>query len=267
MGEKGDEEQLLGFLNAVLKRTGKNRLVSVEILENKTLAAETAGDKTSVLDVRAVLEDSTKVNIEVQLQNERNMDRRSLFYWSREYASSLEEGQDYLELPRVIAINIVNFSLFSAGDYHTTFHLWEDREKELMMTDVLEIHFIDMVKFRKLREKDVKHDPLQRWLTWLNQDSPPELVEEVVKMDKAINKAERLIARVLRDKEAVRAYQMKMMALSDWNSSINNARREGIEEGEYANSLEIAQKMKAAGMPVVQIAQFTGLTEADIQDL
>jgi hypothetical protein len=36
MGEKGDEEQLLGFLNAVLRRTGKDRLVSVEILENKT---------------------------------------------------------------------------------------------------------------------------------------------------------------------------------------------------------------------------------------
>jgi hypothetical protein len=36
MGEKGDEEQLLGFLNAVLRRTGKDHLVSVEILENKT---------------------------------------------------------------------------------------------------------------------------------------------------------------------------------------------------------------------------------------
>jgi hypothetical protein len=36
MGEKGDEEQLLGLLNAVLGTSGKNRLVSVEILGNRT---------------------------------------------------------------------------------------------------------------------------------------------------------------------------------------------------------------------------------------
>ncbi|MCL2834743.1 MAG: hypothetical protein FWD78_16350 [Treponema sp.] len=29
MGEKGDEEQLLGFLNAVLGRTGANRFASI----------------------------------------------------------------------------------------------------------------------------------------------------------------------------------------------------------------------------------------------
>ncbi|MDR2767618.1 MAG: Rpn family recombination-promoting nuclease/putative transposase, partial [Treponema sp.] len=67
MGEKGDEEQLLGFLNAVLKRTGKDRLVSVEILENKTVTPEVVGDKGSILDLRAVLTDGTIITIEVQL--------------------------------------------------------------------------------------------------------------------------------------------------------------------------------------------------------
>ncbi|MDR1858735.1 MAG: Rpn family recombination-promoting nuclease/putative transposase [Treponema sp.] len=52
MGEKGDEVQLLCFLNAVLGRTGDDRLASVEIIENKTLPAEFLGGKTSILDVR-----------------------------------------------------------------------------------------------------------------------------------------------------------------------------------------------------------------------
>jgi hypothetical protein len=43
MGEKGDEVQLLAFINAVLKRTGKERLQSIEIIENKKLPAETVG--------------------------------------------------------------------------------------------------------------------------------------------------------------------------------------------------------------------------------
>jgi len=38
MGEKGDEVQLLGFINAVLQRTDENRFNSVEILENKTFS-------------------------------------------------------------------------------------------------------------------------------------------------------------------------------------------------------------------------------------
>ena len=94
-GEKGDEEQLIGFLNAVLSRTRTSPIASVEIIENKTFTAEIAGNKASVLDIRAVLQDSTKVNIEVQLRNYGNMDKRSLFYWSKEYTRSLEQGQDY----------------------------------------------------------------------------------------------------------------------------------------------------------------------------
>jgi predicted transposase/invertase (TIGR01784 family) len=95
MGEKGDEEQLLGFLNAVLNRSRENRLASVEIVGNRTFTAEVIGDKSSTLDIRSILEDGTKVNIEIQVYNRWNMDRRSLFYWSREFSKSLSAGQDY----------------------------------------------------------------------------------------------------------------------------------------------------------------------------
>lgn len=57
----------------------------------------------------AVAEDGTRINIEVQLRDYGNMDRRSLFYWSREFASGLDRGGDYSQLANVIAINIVNF--------------------------------------------------------------------------------------------------------------------------------------------------------------
>jgi predicted transposase/invertase (TIGR01784 family) len=78
MGEKGDEVQLTAFLNAVLRRTGKDRIESVEILEDKDLPAETVGGKAGRLDVLAKLEDNTRVDIEVQLANQYNMERRSL---------------------------------------------------------------------------------------------------------------------------------------------------------------------------------------------
>jgi predicted transposase/invertase (TIGR01784 family) len=280
MGEKGDEEQLCAFLNAVLGRQGQDAIASVEIIENKTITAELVGDKTSILDVRARTGRDERANIEVQLRNLGNMDRRSLFYWSLEFSRGLEAGQDYRESPNVIAINLVNYEFMPrVPEFHTSFHIWEDTHREVLLTEALEIHFIDMVKFRRLGERDLGHEPLHRWLTWFDKDSPQTLVEEVIKMDAAIQKAEEKMAYVTSDKEALRAYQMREMALSDWTSGLNNARREGIEEGmqkgmqkgmqegRLEGQREIAAKMKKRGIPVGQIAEDTGLSVEDIAEL
>jgi len=283
MGEKGDEVQLLGFINAVLGKTGDDRFTSVEIIENKSFTPKVIGDKSSTLDVRAILHGKTKVNIEVQVRNQHNMDQRSLFYWSKEYAESLEEGQDYRELPNVIAINIVDFDYPPARNFHTRFHLREDSDRDLILTDALEIHFINMVKYRKQAKKGEMDDPLSRWMAWLNAKSPPELLAEVVKMDSAIQMADERMVYVTGDKEAIRAYERRQMALSDYNSAINYARdeghrkgitegmkkgmTEGMTKGRQESTLEIAQKMKTMGFLAEQIQAVTGLPIETIEQL
>jgi predicted transposase/invertase (TIGR01784 family) len=268
MGEKGDEEQLCAFVNAVLGRNERDSIESVEILENRAIAAEVIGDKSSILDVRARTTAGTRVNIEVQLRNLGNMDRRSLFYWSLEFSRGMEAGQDYRETPRVIAINIVNYKfLEQVPVFHTRFHIWEDSYREVLLTDALEIHFVDMVKFRQSGEKDLRREPLHRWLTWFDKDSPEGLVEEVVRMDTAIQKAEERMAYITNDKETLRAYQLREMALSDWTSGINHAREEGIQEGMQKGIQETARNLKKLGIPAEQIAQGTGLSVDDIARL
>jgi predicted transposase/invertase (TIGR01784 family) len=263
MGEKGDEEQLLSFLNAVLKREGESRLVSVEIIGDRNLSAEIIGDKGSILDVRSRTGDGTRINVEVQLRNVGGMDRRSLFYWSREYSRGLEAGQEYRELPNVIAVNIINFEYMRETGYHSSYHLWEDRRKEIKLTDALEIHFIEMGKFRKLREKDVRNDELERWLAYLDKESEEELVEEVIKMDGGIQKAQERMRYIANDKEALHEYEMREMALSDWASGVGQARREGRQE----EAQGIAKRLKDIGEPVDKIAKVTGLSQDEINKL
>jgi predicted transposase YdaD len=88
---------------------------------------------------------------------------------------------------------------------------------------------------------------------------------------------------------------MRQMALSDWTSGINYARREGIKEGiktgiktgikegikegiktgikegiktgEEQKAVEIARNLKAIGVPIEQIVRGTGLTESQIWEL
>jgi predicted transposase/invertase (TIGR01784 family) len=71
-------------------------------------------------------------------------------------------GQDYSLLPAMITINILDFGYIPIEDFHTSFHIYEDRHREYMLTDALELHFLDMVKFRRQREKDLVNDPLHR---------------------------------------------------------------------------------------------------------
>ena len=282
-GEKGKEEQLLSFINAVLGRSEKDKYDSVEILENKSFSAETISDKACELDIRARLKDKTSVIVEVQIRNQHNMDKRSLYYWSREYIDNIEEGQDYIELPKVIAINIVNYNFLDTDDFHTVFQLREAKNKDLILTESLEIHFLNMVKFRRLVKKDIVNDHLHRWLTWFDKSSPPELIEEVVTMDTTLLNAEEQLAYLSGDKDIKLLYERRWKHKLDWNSSMGDARREGekkglrkglkeglregILEGKSNEKLEIALKLKTIGRPISEITEVTGLSQETVEKL
>ncbi|MDR1341046.1 MAG: Rpn family recombination-promoting nuclease/putative transposase, partial [Prevotellaceae bacterium] len=111
------------------------------------------------------------MNIEVQLRDVGSMDRRSLFYWSREYVEGINAGQDYHELPRVIAINILGVEFLLLDEMHASFHLWKDSHRDYLLTDALELHFIDMVKFGRLKERDIENNLLHRWLTFFDKNA------------------------------------------------------------------------------------------------
>jgi predicted transposase/invertase (TIGR01784 family) len=178
------------------------------------------------------MNDGTRVNIEVQLRDVGSMDRRSLFYWSREYVEGIHAGQDYHELPRVIAINILGAEFLPLDEMHASFHLWEDSHRDYLLTDALELHFIDMVKFGRLKERDIENNLLHRWLTFFDKNANDEIIDKIIVMDTAIAKAQEKISFVAQDKEMLHAYHMREMAVLDYNSGINAARRDGIVIGE-----------------------------------
>ena len=251
MGEKGDEPQLLGFLNAVLGRSGREPIESLEIAENTSFEKDFIDGKSCILDVLAILQDGTKVNIEVQLSNKYNMERRSLFYWSKVYSKSLKKGKDYRALPNVIAINIVDFDYLPGENFHACFHLREDADPSIILSPVLEIHFVNMVKWRRQREKDLAV-PLHRWLTWFDEKSPPELIEEVLSMDTAIKKAyESFGFATQKEFDVWDLNRRREKARLDMVSRLNGAREE--------KAIEIARSALTEGATPEFVRKITGL--------
>ncbi|NFF60599.1 hypothetical protein FDB08_12840, partial [Clostridium botulinum] len=55
-GENEVKDNLIAFLNAVLDRKDRDRLVTLEIVDNKELTRDLINDKTAILDVRAKTE-------------------------------------------------------------------------------------------------------------------------------------------------------------------------------------------------------------------
>jgi predicted transposase/invertase (TIGR01784 family) len=264
MGEKGDEPQLIAFLNAVLGRTGPDRIVRVEILENKTFTPPILGDKTTILDLRGITDRRERINIEVQLKDLHNMAQRTLFHWSREYEGSLGAGEDYGTLPKVITINIVDFDYIDLEAYHTCFHLREDEHPEYQLTEVLEVHFISMTKFRKGGKRDLRGSALDRWMTFFDRESEQSLVEEIVRMDEGIERAAVKLNFVTGDREFLHQYHMREMALSDKTTEINTAFERGIERGMEQGIKrgieQVAKKLLEAGNTLEYVRELTGLS-------
>ncbi|MBC7348056.1 MAG: Rpn family recombination-promoting nuclease/putative transposase, partial [Clostridia bacterium] len=74
-GSEENKDVLAAFLNAVLKPEPGRELTEVEIL-NPYIDKEALGDKMSILDVRARTAGGTLINIEVQLVNRYDMEKR-----------------------------------------------------------------------------------------------------------------------------------------------------------------------------------------------
>lgn len=77
-GKLGNEPILIAFLNATLNLSKENQITSV-VLMNAELHKEYKEDKKSVLDIRAVTAEGIQINIEIQLANQHDMDKRTLF--------------------------------------------------------------------------------------------------------------------------------------------------------------------------------------------
>lgn len=157
------------FLNAILKRTGLNAIKEIAFVSQE-VGGEYQEDKQSRLDILVKTQEDELINVEIQLTNQYDMVKRTLFYWSRIYNSQLQKGMGYNKLLPTITINICSFDLFDQTDaFHNIFHLYEKEEK-FRMDDVLEIHFIEMNKFiKQWHEKtlDPWNNILARWLLLL----------------------------------------------------------------------------------------------------
>ena len=163
-GDEKNKDILIAFLNAVLKMS-EGEIEGIELI-NTELLREFAEDRKGILDVRAKTKQGKQIDIEIQVLETEFMPERTLFYWSKMYTGQINVGDTYDRLKKCITINIVDFAFLPVQKLHTSFHLLED-ETGHKLTDVLEVHFLELPKlFDETIPKD-ENDPTVEWMMCL----------------------------------------------------------------------------------------------------
>jgi len=161
-GSDSSRPVLRALLNALLGLSGPERIADLEIL-NPYLDKEHVLDRGVVLDVKARDGRGHLYNIEVQVAGHRAYKERALYYLARLFTGQLEPGDSYTRLQRTIGISLCDFHLFPEQEaLHSTFRLY-DPQHERQLTDILELHFIELTKFQRDKPRDLR-TPFEKWL-------------------------------------------------------------------------------------------------------
>jgi predicted transposase/invertase (TIGR01784 family) len=260
-GSEKNTEILLAFLNRILHRDVEEPILTEIILLNPYTDKDSPGDKQSIFDIKAKRADDSIVNVEMQLFNRYDNEKRALYYWGKQYTEQLKEGQRYKQLKRCVVINILDFSIISNDRYHNVFRLWEDKERILFSEDE-EIHILELSKLVGISAP--KTSGLLNWLLFLK--TKDKRYWEVLQMNEPVlKKAMKELEYLSQDEEARRLYEMRQKALHDEASSIAGAKEEGLKEGLEKGKLEekekVAKNMLQENIDVTLISKVTGLKE------
>ncbi len=226
-GSDEGKDVLLSFLNAVLKSPPDRELTTVNLLDREQDPAYLL-DRSARLDILASTEDGTIINIEVQITNEHNIAKRTMYYWAGLYHDQLPEGKTFIELYRTITINILSFNWFQDDQrYHRTFHVRYDETGELLNDD-LEVHFMELRKIEGIKRSP--QDAIEAWMMYLNNLEGEEM--EAIAMDNpGIKKAMTIEQAFMRNKQERRIYELREKAIKDELSALAGSEAKGRAEG------------------------------------
>jgi predicted transposase/invertase (TIGR01784 family) len=271
-GKEGNEDILLDFLNDVLTDEGFPKVVSVTV-KNPFNLKDFPMDKESYLDLKVVDENGKHYNIEVQSANHRFFVNRVLFYWSKLYTSQIKEGEDYGLLRPTISINLLNFKFIKGtSDLHNVFHLSLKSNPELVLTNLIYIHFIEFPKLFKDKPIQTLTD-LERWVYFFINEGKEDdnKMKILVEYDEPLFRAHNEYKKFTQDERLREIYEMRVegerIKKTMINSALEKGIEKGIEKGRKEEQRQIAKKMLGKGLDINLIMEVTELSKEDIEKL
>ncbi|MDD9140016.1 MAG: Rpn family recombination-promoting nuclease/putative transposase [Candidatus Cardinium sp.] len=274
-GVEENKDLLIALINATVSQ--EDQVVELTLL-NPYNPKNFRSDKLSILDVKAIGETGKRFNIEIQITDEADYDKRALYYWAKLYTDQLKSSETYSSLNKAIGIHILNFiSITDSNKYHNVFHIREQESGLPYFTD-LELHTIELIKFSNDPKEDLEtllkkiKNSLDIWIAFLtrhdllNKDNLPQPLNS-----NSLKKALHVLDTINFTAEERMAYEDRLKWLRIEANTLEKARNEGKAEGkaegEMGKALSIAKAMLQHGYPIEAISSLTGLSTEQIKQI
>lgn len=270
-GVEENKDLLISLINAVV--SNEDQVVDVTLL-NPYNAQSFKTDKLSILDIKAKGMDGKRFNIEIQISDEADYDKRALYYWAKLYTEQLKISTDYATLSKAIGIHILNFTSIPETDkYHNVFHI-KEKESGIIYFKDLELHTIELKKFSSDYKEGLTDivakvkNSLDMWLAFLtrndllNKDNLPKELN-----NRALQKALTVLEVMNFSTEEREAYEDHLKWLMIEANTLKKAEEKGREEGRKEEKFALAKKMLDEGESTDKIIKYTGLSKEEIESI
>ena len=274
-GVEENKDLLISLINSIVSI--EDQVTEVTLL-NPYNPKNFRKDKLSILDIKAKGQDGKRFNIEIQISDEADYDKRALYYWAKLYTEQLKVAEDYSLLCKAIGIHILNFtSILSVDKYHNVFNIRE-KESNLLYFKDLELHTIELKKFSENAQEELSDivskvkNSLDVWMAFLtrhdllNKERLPEALDKPT-----LKKALDVLEVMNFSTEEREAYEDHLKWLRIETNTLKKYQAigfdEGMEEGINKGVQRVAKALLADGMVVEKVSHWTGLTVEEIEAL
>lgn len=239
----------IDFLNAVLNRHGNMAIKDIQF-KNSEIVPLFEDDKLTRFDIFCITENGTQIDVEVQVVNKKNMERRTLFYWSQMYLMNLNKGEKYQDLKPAITINILRYNIFPDEPFHSMYSIY-NLETGRRLNEDMELHFLEVPKFQKKPISEMTR--MERWLAYFSNKLNQQEMEELAMSETAIQTALDAAAIFMQNKEDRLKYLNREMAIIDYESD----KAAWIEEGRNEEKRAMVRSMITNGLDDTTISNIS----------
>jgi predicted transposase/invertase (TIGR01784 family) len=223
-------------------------------ITNTEIPPEAIGDKFCRLDISMIV-NGQNVNLEVQVEDEKDYPERTLYHWARVYSSALKVGSPYISLPRVIIISIVDFIMFDCDEYRSEFGALELSRHEVLSDKLAMLYF----EVKKLPKEVDKENELELMLSLFRAKTEEDLKKLEALGVAVVTQAIGAYREVVVSPEFRELERLRAEARSNEASALANAERK--------NTMTIAKNLLMMDVPIDKIISATGLTRTEVEKL
>ena len=275
-GYVGNENITKQMLNAIIKTPIEN----IKLNQSTILEKDLLNDKVGIVDIYAKLNNKIDVDIEMQVVNQKNIEKRLLFYWSKLYAKVIKEGKNYGKLHNTIAILIADFEMNKLKSIKKFCTKWQIREEEytsVILTDDLELYILELPKGKKNGIKI--EEQLKPCLNFLENPKDMEIVDMSSKNTIAVKEAKKVLEQISQDEREQYLAHLREKYILDQKAveafgydngledGIKQGIAQGLQDGLKQRTIEIVKQMLKQNYTIEAITSITGLTKEEIEKL